>query len=306
MIPREHKLLLKKKGYKLVGSHSAVKPCTWLRKSLFDKGVCYKEKFYGIKSHRCLQCTPAVAWCKHSCLFCWRPLETTQNSNIPKEDSPKEIVDGMIKAQKEFLIGYKKSGVNAEKLKEALEPNQVAISLAGEPTSYQQLSGLIKEFKNKGFTVFLVTNGTNPEVLDKLKELPTQLYVTLPAPDHETYLRTCAPRKDSWNEILKTLELLPKLNTRKVIRLTLVKDLNMKDPAAYACLIKKACPDWVEVKSFMSVGGARERLPYSRMPLHKEIRLFSKELAKHLSVKLLDEKKESRVCLLGLRNSSID
>jgi tRNA wybutosine-synthesizing protein 1 len=306
MIKREHKLLLKKKGYKLVGGHSAVKPCTWLRKSLFDKGVCYKEKFYGVKSHRCLQCTPAVAWCKHSCLFCWRPLEVTQLGPITKEDDPSVIADGMIKAQREFLIGYNKSKVNAQKLKEALEPNQVALSLAGEPTSYKQLGELIKEFKNRGCTVFLVTNGTNPLALKGLAELPTQLYVTLPAPDHHSYLRTCAPRKDSWNDILRTLKLFPSLRTRRVIRLTLVKGLNMINPEGYASLIKMAKPDWVEVKAFMSVGGARERLPYSLMPLHKEIREFSEELAKHLGVRVLDEKKESRVCLLGTSDSRIN
>jgi len=304
MISHEHKLLLKQKGYKLVGKHSAVKPCTWLRKSLFDKGVCYKEQFYGVKSHRCLQCTPAVSWCKHSCLFCWRPLETTQACLIPEEDDPKFIADAMIKAQREFLSGYGKVA-NEVKLKEALNPNQVALSLAGEPTTYFKIGGLIKEFKDRGCTVFLVTNGTNPDVLEQLSELPTQLYMTLPAPDYDTYLRTCAPRVDSWSDILRTIELFPKLKTRKVIRLTLVKDLNMKDPEGYANLIKKAAPDWVEVKAFMSVGGARERLPYDRMPLHSEVKVFAEKIANYLGIKLLDEKPDSRVCLLGLRSAAL-
>jgi len=223
---------------------------------------------------------------------------------IPEEDSPEEIADGMIQAQKEFMIGFKKAkGVNEDKLKQAFMPNQVALSLAGEPTTYKRLGELIKCFKDKGCTVFLVTNGSNPDALAKLSELPTQLYMTLPAPDHESYMRTCAPREDSWNDILRTLALFPKLKTRKVIRLTLVRDLNMKDAEGYAKLIRIAKPDWVEVKAFMSVGGARARLPYEMMPLHSEIKEFSEELAKCLGFKLLNEKKDSRVCLLGLKKA---
>ena len=48
---------LEKKGYRFVGSkkHAAAKVCHWTKKSIMDDGVCYKEKFYGIESHRCLR-----------------------------------------------------------------------------------------------------------------------------------------------------------------------------------------------------------------------------------------------------------
>ena len=54
----------------------------------------------------------------------------------------------------------------------------------------------------------------------------------------------------------------------------------------------------------MSVGFARERLGYDRMPLHKDIVEFSKKLVKELNkieedYKILDEKIESRVLVLG-------
>ena len=38
---------------------------------LFDR-ECYKQTFYGIQSHRCLQMTPSINQCNHMCLFCWR------------------------------------------------------------------------------------------------------------------------------------------------------------------------------------------------------------------------------------------
>ncbi len=306
MIPLPQQALLRKQGYKLVGKHSAVKPCTWLHKSLFDKGYCYKQQFYGIKSHRCLQCTPAVAWCKHSCLFCWRPLETTQPGVIPEEDDPEILADKLIQAQREFIIGYKNAkGVNKQKWEEAMNPNQVALSLAGEPTTYSKLGGLIKAFHNRGATTFLVTNGTNPEALRRLNPLPTQLYITLPAPDPDTYLRTCAPREYSWEQIKESLRIMSKLRTRRVIRLTVVRGLNLHDSKGYANLIRIANPDWVEVKAYMSVGSARKRLPYSNMPSHDEILLFAKKLAQELSQEVLDDKKDSRVALIGSKNPLI-
>lgn len=301
MIPDALKALYKRQGYKLVGSHSAVKPCTWLRKSLLDRGFCYKQKFYGINSHQCIQCTPAVAWCEHSCLFCWRPTEHTIGQELTNYDSPELIADGIINTHKQFLIGYKGApGINLDKLEEAFNPKHIALSLSGEPTIYPKLGELIKEFTKRGMTTFVVTNGTEPDKLEELNCLPTQLYLTLPAPDEETYLKTCKPLiSNGWARINKSLEIFSKLKTRRVIRLTLVRGLNMNNPDKYAELISKAKPDWVEVKSFMSVGFSRNRLPYDRMPLHHEIKAFSNELASQLGWKVIDEKADSRVCLIA-------
>ena len=64
--------LLKNQKYHLVGSHSAVKSCKWLREALVNGRPCYKQRFYGIKTHRCMQMTPAVHYCNMHCAFCWR------------------------------------------------------------------------------------------------------------------------------------------------------------------------------------------------------------------------------------------
>ncbi|KYC54354.1 MAG: S-adenosyl-L-methionine-dependent tRNA 4-demethylwyosine synthase [Candidatus Methanofastidiosum methylothiophilum] len=156
---------LKRQKYKIVGAHSAVKICHWTKKSLIENRVCYKQKFYGIESHRCLQMTPSVAWCTHKCLFCWRPVE--YNEDTPYSyDVPEAIVEGCINAQRELLSGYHGflEKVDINKLKEAENPTNVAISLAGEPTLYPDLSGLIEEFRKRKFSTFLVTNGTTPDV----------------------------------------------------------------------------------------------------------------------------------------------
>ena len=107
MIPEEVKKVLKKQHYEIVGRHSAVQTCRWTKKSIRDEGVCYKEKFYGIDSHRCCQMTPAVMWCPNKCLHCWRAIELTLGDKLNEEDSPKDIIDGCIKAQRKLLQGFK-------------------------------------------------------------------------------------------------------------------------------------------------------------------------------------------------------
>lgn len=306
MLPKKLQALLKKQHYALVGNHSAVQICSWTKKSLLNQDYCYKQKFYGIKSHRCCQMTPSVAWCQHRCLFCWRAIEHTLGDKIKgKIDPPKEIIDECIKAQKKQLIGFQgNKKVNWKKLQEAFEPRHFAISLAGEPTIYPKISELIRELKKRKITSFLVTNGMLPEVLAKI-EPPTQLYVSLDAPNEQIYKKIDRPVTGSWKKLMKTLRLLPRLGkkTRTVLRLTLVRGINMTDAEGYAKLIKIAQPKFVEVKAYMCVGFSRKRLKYTDMPLHSEVKAFAKEISKHSEYKLVDEKKNSRVVLLMKRDT---
>ncbi|MGC8676595.1 MAG: hypothetical protein ACP5T3_03750, partial [Candidatus Micrarchaeia archaeon] len=69
----------------------------------------------------------------------------------------------------------------------------------------------------------------------------------------------------------------------------------------YAALIKRAMPNYVEVKGFSFVGGARgeqRALHYEDMPLHVEIREFAKKLADLTGYAVTAEHEESRVVLL--------
>lgn len=301
---------LKKQHYAVVGKHSAVQVCRWAKKSLLDEGFCYKQKFYGIQSHRCCQMSPYLA-CPNGCLHCWRPMELDfgmkLKPTIKDADNPKKIIDECIKAQRKLLTGFKgNKNVNMKKYKEAQEPNQFAISLIGEPTLYPKLAELIKELRKQGKTSFLVTNGLYPERLQELKKknaLPTQLYISLNTPNKKMYEAWHKSKlKDAWKKFNKSLEIMKKLRgkTRTVARMTLVKELNMAELENYAKLIIKAEPDFVEVKGYMSMGFARQRLGYEKMPFHPEIKEFAKKLLKCLpEYKFLDEKIESRVVLLG-------
>lgn len=296
---------LEKLGYRFVGSrrHSAVKICEWCRnairhKTKTERDYCYKQKFYGIQSHRCLQMSPAAFWCSLNCLHCWRTLRF----KVPKQaewDEPKQILDESVNAQKKLLEGFWGSECNKRKLKEAMQPNQVAVSLIGEPCYYPNLPEFVDEIKSRNMTAYVVSNGTLPEMIEKLIDRqPTNMYITLPAPDEKIFKKACLPIvKDGWQKIMKSLLLLKEFDC-SVIRLTLVKDLNFIYPERYAEIIDKTEADFIEVKSFMSVGGARERLAYSRMPLHSEIKTFAEEIEKHSSYKIINEKTDSRVVLL--------
>lgn len=300
-ISEQRKQDLEKQGYRLVGNHSAIKVCEWCKKSLRDENSCYKEKFYGIKSHRCCQMTPALPFCGHRCVFCWRDIDFTKTDWEGPVDNPKEIVESCIKEQKEYLQGFGgNKEANKEKLKESYEPNQFAISLSGEPTFYPKLPQLIDEIKSRNYTAFLVTNGTNPEAIKQLiNHQPTQLYITLPAPNEEIYKKVCNPLiKDGWNNILKSIELLKQFSCNTLLRLTLVKGYNLCNPEQYADIIKSSDVDFVECKAYVWVGHSRNRLDIPNMPLHEEIKEFSKTIAKLTNYKMKDEKIESRVVLL--------
>jgi len=291
---------LEKQGYRIVGTHSAVKVCLWTKKALKDEDVCYKQTFYGINSHRCLQSSVSLTNCTHNCEFCWRSLEHTDPTEVKDPNTPKEIIDGLIKEQNLFLKGFKGNVKTDEtKYRESTLPKHVALSLAGDATLYPNLPELIQEIKSRDMTAFLVTNGQQPEMLKKiLSNLPTQTYVTLPAPNKEVYIKTCKPiLKDGWERLLQSLELLQKF-PRSTIRLSVMKGLNMINPEEYAEIIKKSPPQFIEVKAVMSVGYAQYRMNYEQMATHEEIKEFSKKLASHLRWKIVAEKKESRVVLI--------
>jgi tRNA wybutosine-synthesizing protein 1 len=297
---------LKRQKYHFVGQHSAVKRCRWFHETLVHNRPCYKQKFYGIKTHQCIQMTPAAFYCTQQCLFCWRAQSADlkaswDETNMPTWDSPEEIVEKSIEAQHALLTGYRGNPqTDRQKYSEALTPKHVAISLTGEPTLYKPLGELIQVFHAKGFTTFLVSNGTMPSALAQLAAEPTQLYVSVCAPDEETYKGACRPQiSRGWEKLNKTLSLLPSFGCPTVMRITLVQGLNMKNPKGYAALIDKADPTYVEAKAYMHVGFSRLRLDYKAMPSHGEIREFSVQLANETGYGLIDESTESRVVLLS-------
>jgi len=307
-MPSKLRERLQRQGYHLLGERGAFKACQWQHKSLLEGKVCYKQRFYGIESHRCVQMTPVVDKCTHQCRFCWRvtPADVGVRWNqteVGESDvlGPRELLDATLMANLRSLGGYNPetgAPVPLEKYLEARDPKHVAISLAGEPTLYPLLSEFIEEVHKRGMTSFLVTNGTMPRVLSRLTP-PTQLYVTLAAPDEETYRRVCRPMiKDGWARLKESQEILQSFSTRTANRLTMVYGYNMEKIRRYASLILLGEPDYVEVKGYMYVGASRGRLERHNAPPHREIRAFARKLAALTGYYVQDEQVESRVVLL--------
>ena len=298
----EFKKILKKQHYAIVGNHSGVKLCHWMRQSLLFDRECYKQTFYGIKSHRCLQMSPSINQCNHMCLFCWRHQGFTEKE-FEKIDDPKRILDESILAQQKLITGFKgDERCDLNKWDEANNPNMLACSLSGEPTLYPKLGEFFNECHKRKITTFLVTNGTNPDALKKLDPLPKQLYVSLVAPTKEVYKKICSPLiSDGWERINETLKLLPSLDTRTVIRHTLVNKWNMdkKNIKDYANLIKVANPMFIEPKGYVFVGYSRKRMTIENMPSHKLVKEFAMQLSDFTSYDIMMEKADSRVVLLS-------
>jgi len=292
--------ILKRQGDHIIGSnsHSAVKLCHWLKKSIIDQGECYKSKFYGIASHRCIQMTPYIG-CNQNCIICWRP--TGLSTSFGRMDSPEEIVDASIKEQIRLLTGYKGSyRADIAKYWEAVEPRHVAISLIGEPTLYPYLDRLIDEYKKRGLTTFVVSNATRPDVIEQIN--PTQLYLSLESFNEEMYKRLCRPiKKEGWNNVLKSFKILSEKDCRTVLRITVIKGMNT-EPEKFVPLINMASPDFIEIKSYMHLGYSRQRLDRDRMLDHEDIKNFSYVIDKETDYKVTDESFESRVVLLSKDN----
>ncbi len=135
--------------------------------------------------------------------------------------------------------------------------------------------------------------------MSRLKAEPTQLYLSLCAPDEETFGRVYNPTAPGgWPRLLESLALLNSFGCRKVVRLTLVKGLNVKDAEKYARLIQKANPDFVEAKGYMHIGESTKRLPREAMPAHWEVLEFAGKLAAETGYQLKADAEESRVVLL--------
>lgn len=279
----ETKLTLEKQGYRTVGSHSAVKTCGWTKNTLRGKGGCYKLKFYGIKSHKCMQMSTSIS-CANRCSFCWRDYKSPVSKDWEwPVDEPNDILEGSLKAHHDLLVGFKGRDKTPRKLYEQSQKvEHVALSLTGEPIMYPKINELVKQFHDEKISTFLVTNAQYPDSIRNLVPI-TQLYISLDAPNKELLKEVDVPLfRDFWERLNESLEVMSKRNDRTCIRMTCIKDLNMVEPENYAKLIQKADPDFIEIKGYMWVGASQERLKFENMPKFEEVKEFGLEVLEHL------------------------
>ncbi|MDO8625762.1 MAG: 4-demethylwyosine synthase TYW1 [Candidatus Diapherotrites archaeon] len=308
-LPERTIALLQKQEYALFG-HSAVKVCHYTKTAILDKGTCYKQKFYGIQSHQCIQMSPSSSFCDQKCTYCWRPTQTfkpqfTREDGVLADasmvDAPIEIVPESIKAQNKQLSGFGgNANVNKVKYEQSKTPRHVAISLTGEPTLYPRLPELIDEYHRNGISTFLVSNGLHPEMLEQLIDHPpTQLYLSVDTAKEEIHLKLNKPDfSGTFAKLKASVALLRKIQTRTVIRITVVKGHNDNHEQEFAAFAKTGNPDFVEIKSYMHVGFSQYRLKAENMMSWPELVAYAQRIADHMGyvLKLKDEK--ALICLL--------
>ena len=308
---------LKKAKYG-IADHSTVELCHWTKKSFKHEGSCYKHKFYGISTHRCMEFSPAGMHCENRCVYCWRPMEFYDSLKMEPEKvaEPKEILTKLMEERRKLIMGYYGDSRNdKQRLDESLLPSHYAISLSGEPTMYPKLPELIKYLKSLEATksIFLVTNGQEPDMIQRLQDedaLPTQLYLSTNAADYDSFLKINKPKyDDSWQRWNRTLEMLKHLDTRTVLRITLIRNYNDQKEMipAFSSMFKKASPHFIEIKSYMHIGRSTNRLEHSNMLEMEEVRKFSEDIANQSQIfSVMDESLVSRIVILQNNQRVID
>ena len=186
MITPMQRKALTKEGYKIIGTHSAVKLCRWTKHQLRGRGGCYKHTFYGITSYQCMETTPSLA-CANKCVFCWRHHKNPVGRVWRwKTDDPTVLVQGAVERHQNMIKELKGlPGLITDRWQEAFTVRHCALSLVGEPIMYPYINEFCRELHARRISSFLVTNAQFP---DKIKELEpiTQLYVSVDAATKES------------------------------------------------------------------------------------------------------------------------
>ena len=265
-----------------------------------------------------MEFSPAGMHCENRCVYCWRPMEFYDSLEMKPEQvaEPEEILTKLMAERKKLINGYYGDSRNdKQRLDESLLPSHYAISLSGEPTMYPKLPELIKYLKSLEATksIFLVTNGQEPDMIQRLQDedaLPTQLYLSTNAADYESFLKINKPKyDDSWERWNRTLGMLKHLNTRTVLRITLIRNYNDQTDMipAFAKMFREASPHFIEIKSYMHIGRSTNRLEHSNMLEMEEVKRFSEQVAKQSQIfSVMDESFVSRISILQNNERFID
>ncbi|GMM55880.1 putative tRNA 4-demethylwyosine synthase [Maudiozyma humilis] len=271
---------LTKQGYRIVGSHSGVKICRWTKNELRGKGSCYKKSLFNIASSRCMELTPSLA-CSSKCVFCWRHGTNPVSKNWRWEtDEPEFILENALAAHYSMIKQMRGvPGVIADRFINAFKVAHCALSLVGEPILYPYISKFVELLHEKDISSFLVCNAQHPESLRSLGKV-TQLYVSIDASTKDELRKVDRPLyKDFWERMMECLDIIrtTQSHQRTVFRLTLVKGFNMGDISAYADLVQRGVPCFIEVKGATFSGSSKDNvnaLTMQNIPFNEECKDF--------------------------------
>jgi tRNA wybutosine-synthesizing protein 1 len=217
-------------------------------------------------------------------------------------------VQNLMAERKKLINGfYGRAKNDKQKLDESLLPAHYAISLSGEPTMYPKLPQLVKYLKTLKATksIFLVTNGQEPDMLRRLASedaLPTQIYLSTNASNKKMFLQVNRPRhKDAWERWQDSLHFLSSVDTRTVLRMTMIRGYNdgAEHIGEFAEMMQQGEPHFIEIKSYMHIGMSTQRLEMDNMLFMDEVRSYAKALCEKMpAFSVMDESEISRIVVL--------
>lgn len=153
-----------------------------------------------------MSCTVFTFGCNFRCKFCQNPELIKEKRKVRIKE--KEFFD-FLKERKEFL-------------------DAVCIT-GGEPTLHEDLPDFIKNIKKLGYLVKLDTNGTNPEMVEKLtkEKLVDHIAMDIKAPI-DKYDKIANVKVDK-EKIKKSVEIIRNSGIDYEFRTTATPDLDEKD-----------------------------------------------------------------------------
>lgn len=155
--------------------------------------------------------------CNMNCVFCHNRCligETQQNTVTGDE------IFAFLQKRKGFLDGVVVTG--------------------GEPTLQSDLQGFIKRIKDLGYPVKLDTNGTNPEVIEKLLDKNLVDYIAMDIKAPMKKLREISRSEVDESAILKSISLIMNSDVDYEFRTTYCPQLIERDITEICKLIKGA------------------------------------------------------------------
>jgi len=103
--------------------------------------------------------------------------------------------------------------------------------------------------------------------------------------------------------------MLKDLNTRTVLRVTLIRNYNDNKEMIpkFAKMFRESSPNFIEIKSYMHIGRSTNRLEHSNMLEMEEVKNFSQQVAKESEIfSIMDESIVSRISVLQNNQRFID
>jgi tRNA wybutosine-synthesizing protein 1 len=158
-----------------------------------------------------------------------------------------------------------------------------------------------------------VTTGQEPDMLRRLANedaLPTQIYLSTNASNRAMFMQVNRPRhRDAWERWQDSLHFLATVDTRTVLRMTMIRGYNDGPEHAeeFAQLMQQGEPHFIEIKSYMHVGMSTQRLEMDSMLSMEEVRSYADMLREKMpAFSVMDESEISRIVVLQNKKRYVD